>query len=84
MPELFNSPKSVKTVVIEAVVVGVCLIGFYYAVNYTGIVNYLLTNFQNIPKFNLAYELFLAGALFHLVFEYTGVNKWYVDNYSLA
>jgi ABC-type spermidine/putrescine transport system permease subunit II len=68
--------KSLVTILIEAVVVGLGLIVFYQSVkfgfNYIPLGNGLIKEFL---------QLFIAGALFHLVFEYTGINKWYVDNY---
>lgn len=30
----------------------------------------------------MEWSLFLSGAVFHLGCEYTGVNRWYVQNYQ--
>jgi hypothetical protein len=74
----FGSVKTAQNILIEAVVVGVGLILFHEVVK-------LIVRLVKLDKLNsviLGYiQLFLAGVLFHLVFEYTNVNAWYVDNY---
>lgn len=69
------SKKSFQTVLIEAVVVGVLLIGVYIPVSYA--TDYFYKNFQ----YKIFVDLFVSGALFHLICEYTGVNLWYAQNY---
>jgi len=79
--------KSFSTVLLESIFVGVVLILFTY------IASFLLRLF-NYPKKSLPeicsewndfyvmeVSLFVAGFLFHMFFEYTNLNKWYVDNY---
>jgi len=64
--------KSYSLVLFEAVVVGICLILFYYLTGY-------VLRYVNID--NILIQLFISGALFHLVFEYTGINEWYSIKY---
>jgi len=74
----FGSTKSLQNVFIEAAVVGAGLIIFHELVKMI----IRLVKLDSINSVILGYiQLFLAGALFHLVFEYAGVNAWYVDNY---
>jgi hypothetical protein len=51
---------------VEAFVVGVGLVAVYYLVK--------------MAKLGEVATVFLAGALFHLVAEVSGVNDWYLDN----
>lgn len=69
------SKKSVQLVLIEAAVVGVCLaILVYLAKRYITV--------PNISGYSMDIELFIiVGALFHILFEYTGVNLWYSKEY---
>jgi hypothetical protein len=64
-----SSLKSVRLITIEAIVVGVCLIAF------VKLIRYLYD-----PKDEMIL-LFMAGVLFHIVFEYTGINLWYSIEY---
>ena len=83
---MFVSPKSPLTVFLEACFVGVVLIGFTYA---SGLIARNIVSKPSLPEicstwnenYIMEVNLFLAGFLFHIVFEYTGINKWYVDNY---
>lgn len=71
------SKKSVLYVLFEATIVGVILV----------IIVNLFKQFllQYIPNFSGNKSnielLFIAGFLFHLVFEYTGTNLWYSKEY---
>lgn len=57
--------RPVNTVLIEAIVIGVMNVSFIYGIKR------LNTNIEN-------YLLYLiAGALIHILFEYTGGNKWW-------
>ena len=80
------SVKSFLTVLLEACIVGILLIPFTY------IAGYLVTIFMKKPSlpeicstwnkyYIMEINLFVAGFLFHLVSEYSGLNKLYVDNY---
>jgi hypothetical protein len=71
------SAKSIQTVLIEAVVVGVCLIGFHYVLSFA-LTDMIKDTFKDYTNF---FILFLTGAVFHLVFEYTGINLWYSEEY---
>jgi hypothetical protein len=57
--------RPVNTVLIEAIVIGVMNVSIIYGIKR------LNTNIEN-------YLLYLiAGALIHIIFEYTGGNKWW-------
>ncbi len=58
--------KTVSTVLFEAFVVGIALMLIYF-----GASKFL----KPLPA------IFVSGAVFHLVCEYTGVNKWYAKTY---
>ncbi len=51
---------------VEATVVGIGLVAVYL--------------FVKMAKLGEIVTLFLAGALFHLLAEFTGVNAWYLKN----
>lgn len=70
------SAKPVSLIAIEASVVGICLI----------LIVYILKNFMTyIPNFSGKREdiefLFVVGVIFHVMFEYTGINLWYSKEY---
>lgn len=66
--------KDVSLVLFEAVVVGVGLILIYE------LVKQIIKQTGMKEQSNLVI-LFVSGALFHLVCEYTGVNQWYSEKY---
>lgn len=71
------SLKPFKLVLTEAIIVGIFLIGFVKLVK-----DYILPHIPNLSGQKENIELFfIAGFLFHLVFEYTGVNLWYSREY---
>ena len=72
--------KSVGTVLLEATVIGV---GFV-AVGL--LASRLIMSRQAISseKGKLAAVLFVSGAAFHIILEYTGLNAWYSTNYVAA
>lgn len=81
-----NTPKTFTKVLSEGIVVGLLLIPFTYITGW--VFSFLLKKpmlpdvCKNWNKYRvMEINLLLAGILFHLVFEYTGLNKWYVDNY---
>lgn len=72
-----TSLKPVNLVLIEAVVVGILLIGFVKVIK-----DYLLQYIPNISGHKESIELFfVAGFIFHIVCEYTGINLWYAKEY---
>ena len=78
--------KPLRTVLIEAIVVGLLLIPFTYVAGY---IAKMIVSKPSLPdicrKWNENYimevNLFLAGFLFHIVLEYLGINEWYAKNY---
>lgn len=70
------SKKSITGVLIEAVVVGVCLILF------GNFIEYFKDSIPNISGRKDKIEVyFIAGFIFHLVFEWSGINLWYAKEY---
>lgn len=79
--------KAVGVVLGEGVIVGLLLIVFIYVASYLlHIGGYPMTATpDDCKKWNNTYIMeataFLAGLLFHVSCEYSGVNEWYVKNY---
>jgi di/tricarboxylate transporter len=66
------SSKTIGLVFVEASVVGIFLI----------LLVYIVKQFEKyLPIKSEILILFLAGFLFHSIFEYTGVNAWYSKEY---
>ena len=70
------SKKPVLTVFIEAAIVGAGLIAFVYFIEM-----YLSKYTPDIIQNKKIQNLFLSGFLFHIVFEYSGINMWYAKDY---
>jgi hypothetical protein len=64
--------KNILTILIEAVVVAVVAVLFYYLVDVIS---------TKAGYTNTLVNVGIATALVHIVFEYAGLNKYYVDNY---
>lgn len=71
-----KSLKSPQLVLIEASVVGICLILLVYlAKQFIDYIPDISGNKSNIELF------FIVGFIFHVLFEYTGLNLWYSIQY---
>lgn len=68
--------KSFIVVFTEAFVVGICLVLLVYLVRQ--FINYIpdISGYKNDIEFYL-----IVGMLFHILFEYTGLNIWYSKEY---
>ena len=77
-----------STVFIEACVVGIALIPMVYI---AGFIAKKLVAKPSLPEvcstwnqnYIMEVNVFIAGFLFHMIAQYTGVNAWYVRNYTL-
>lgn len=59
--------RSIKTVTLEALVIGATNALLFWLLNLIGL------------KINKLLILVLVGALIHVIFEYTGANKWWCE-----
>ncbi len=68
----------IQVSLIEGSIVGLLLVILF------SLLSFLLRNNNLIKNKNiqLYLSLFISGALFHILCEYTGVNVWYVKNYK--
>jgi di/tricarboxylate transporter len=65
--------KPPQNIIIEASVVGILLVLLFTVIN--------TINKTFNKKINNIYIIFISGFLFHTIFEYTGLNKWYSLEY---
>lgn len=63
--------KISQKLIVEAIVVGLGLMILWYIMNFVD---------KNIWKKNMLISMFVTGVVFHLIAEFTGVNKWYCSN----
>lgn len=81
-------PKSIDIVAVEAVVVGALLVVFIYIAAYLlHVIKYpMVATPAECKKWNDTYIMeattFVAGFLFHIAFEYMGINEQYAKNYK--
>ncbi len=81
--------KQPQTVLLEGVFVGLFLIVFIYISSALLMIGgYPMKKMlKECEAWNDTYVMestaFLAGFLFHLTFEYAGINEWYAKNYSI-
>ena len=74
---MFTSKKDYTTVLLEATFVGAILVIIVKAIDiFVG--QYIKKVFKN---YSYETTLFIAGFLFHVIFEYTGINEMYARNY---
>ena len=73
---LTGQMPSVPHVALEAVVIGACLSLLYVTRGQR-----LLPRKHPLSQEELV-QVFVSGAVFHLFFEYTGLNAWYVKQYK--
>ena len=64
--------KSFATLAVEATVVGICLVILVTILKYSKAEHYLGNEYA---------LLFVAGVVFHLLFQISGLNLWYSLNY---
>jgi hypothetical protein len=76
LPNLNVSKKDFHVVVFEAMIVGAILTTIFYFGTF-----YVFKRASDSPGFSFM-VVFMSGFLFHLIFEYTGLNIWYVQDYS--
>ena len=71
------SKKQFTLVLTEAIIVGIFLVGFVKLTK-----DYILPKIPNLSGQPENIELYIiAGFLFHIAFEYTGINLWYSKEY---
>lgn len=63
--------KDILLVLFEALVVGIGLVVIYEIVK----------KLMKMKEPSNYMVLFISGVAFHLIFEYTGVNQWYSEQY---
>ncbi len=79
--------KSPASVVAEGVLVGILLVVFIYLASYIlRVGGYpMVATPEECKKWNDTYIMeataFVAGLLFHVSFEYLGINEYYARNY---
>lgn len=70
--------KPFYQLVIEGIVVGQLLVWVFFFTKYLILPN--LTTYIDLTGSETA-AIFVAGFLFHLLSEFSGINVWYVNNY---
>lgn len=67
--------KPIITVIIEAFIVGICLVFL------TKLLENFIIKTPGKIDIDVMKLIFISGFLFHIIFEYTGINFWYSMNY---
>ena len=69
--------KSLQLVLTEAIIIGIITVGFIQLTKM-----FILPYMPNLSGQKESVELFIiAGFLFHITLEYTGLNAWYAKEY---
>jgi hypothetical protein len=63
---------------IEAPIIGILLVILF---SITIIILQLIPLLKKNHNLNIILSVFISGALFHIICEYTGLNVWYSKNY---
>lgn len=58
--------RPVQSVLLESIIIGLMNVTIFYIL-------------KNIKRLDTMWILFLSGALIHIIFEYTGGNKWWCE-----
>jgi hypothetical protein len=58
--------RPVRNVLLESIIIGLANVTIFYGL-------------KNIRGLDIFWLLFLSGALIHIIFEYTGGNKWWCE-----
>lgn len=58
--------RPVRNVLLESIIIGLANVTIFYGL-------------KNIKGLDIFWLLFLSGALIHIIFEYTGGNKWWCE-----
>lgn len=69
--------KSIPLVLFEAVIVAISLLATFYLVEWI----YSKVSLSQMTKSPLVDLLLVTGFLIHIIFEYTGINRWYSIEY---
>jgi len=56
--------RPIVSVAVESIIIGMMNVGIFYTLKY-------------FTKLDIVWLLFITGAMIHLIFEYTGGNKWW-------
>ncbi len=56
--------RPIVSVAVESIIIGMMNVGIFYSLKY-------------FTKLDIVWLLFITGAMIHLIFEYTGGNKWW-------
>ena len=70
---------SVTKVFSESIVVGIIFVLLFLAIHS---IDMELNVKSSMSHSGMLRQAFIAGMLGHIIFEYTGINKWYVKQYN--
>lgn len=70
---------STKQIMLEGIVVGLSFLILFMIIH---VIDMKFRENDAMLHSSIAYQAFLSGLLGHLIFEYTGINKWYVSQYK--